>query len=336
MTIDLPTIPPIAFIAIGALLGLMVGSFLNVVIARLPVMMARDWRGQCAELCGRSLRAGHGPRGNASEEALCHLVRCRLIRDSGDKSATAASVDGSVIDGAVHGPDNRPGGIRPGDIREAPFNLMAPRSHCPHCGHTLSITENIPLISYLLLGGRCAACHLPIPARYPLVESAGAVMAGIVAWRLGVCVPAIWAMILTWILIALAFMDFEHQQLPDAITLPTLWLGLTLNLFTIYTSVAHAVIGAILGYGVLWIVYHLFRFLTGKEGMGYGDFKLFAMAGAWLGWQALPAILLMASVAAATVGIALIRLGGHDRNVPIPFGPYIAMATWVVLLWGAY
>ncbi|VFN03787.1 MAG: type 4 prepilin peptidase 1 Aspartic peptidase. MEROPS family A24A, partial [Candidatus Kentron sp. G] len=292
---------PGAFVAVSVLFGLVFGSFLNVVIFRLPVMMARDWWSQCAEWYGES----HDPSLPAK----------------------------TPPDGTGNGHGIATPGIA-GIADNEPFNLMFPRSHCPHCGHTLSILENIPLVSFLWLRGRCAACHSPIGPRYPLVESLSAVMAGAVAWRLGFGIQALSALILTWTLIVLAFIDLDHRQLPDEITLPLLWLGLAFNLFAVHVPVADAVIGAILGYGILWAVYHAFRLLTGKEGMGYGDFKLLAMAGAWLGWQGLPAIVLISSVAGATVGIALILLRGHDRNVPIPFGPYLAMAVWIVLLWG--
>ncbi|MBT8419954.1 MAG: A24 family peptidase [Gammaproteobacteria bacterium] len=290
------------FIAWSALLGILIGSFLNVVIVRLPIMMMRDWREQCAGLCrewGSELAGGESPT--------------KAQAELGSRSETA----GEGVD-------------------DEPFNLMVPRSHCPHCGHTLSVMENIPLIGYLLLRGRCAACALPICPRYPFVELLSGVLAGVVAWRLGFGIPVAFALIFTWALIALAFIDFEHQQLPDDITLPLLWLGLAINLFSVYASLADAVIGAIAGYGILWVVYHIFRLLTGKEGMGHGDFKLLAMVGAWLGWQALPAVILLSSIMGAMIGIALILLRGHDRNVPIPFGPYIAIAAWIALLWGDF
>nr|VFJ69869.1 MAG: type 4 prepilin peptidase 1 Aspartic peptidase. MEROPS family A24A [Candidatus Kentron sp. DK] len=285
MLIDYLQLYPVAFITVSILLGLVVGSFLNVVIARLPIMMEQDWRARCAQLCGRAC-------------------------------------DADPVDGREH---------RARVPR--PFNLMLPRSHCLRCGHFLSIAENIPLVSYLLLRGRCAGCHAPIPLRYPLVELLGAGMAGIVAWRFGFGIQAGSALILTWALIALAFIDWEHWLLPDGITIPLLWLGLGLNLFSVHATIADAVIGAICGYGVFWMVYHVHRLLTGKEGMGHGDFKLLAMSGAWLGWQVLPTLVLIASLIGVLAGVVLIRWREHDRNDPIPFGPCLAIATWAVLLW---
>lgn len=268
---------PALFALSAVVLGLIVGSFLNVVIARLPAMMERDWRIECARM----------------------LHKAELAPPAGEA-----------------------------------FNLIVPRSRCPHCGHPVSALQNIPVISYLVLGGRCAACSHAISARYPAVEAVSGLLAGIVAWHYGFGLQALGALVLTWALIALSVIDFEHQYLPDSITLPFLWLGLGLSLFGLYVPTQASVIGAMLGYGVLWAVYQLFRIVTGKEGMGYGDFKLLAMLGAWLGWQSLPAIILLSSLVGAVVGIALIVFRGQDRNVPIPFGPYIAAAGWIVLLWG--
>lgn len=267
---------PVAFLALIGVLGLMVGSFLNVVIARLPVIMEREWRTQCAEL-------------DAAE---------------------------------------------PGEEEPERFNLMVPRSRCPHCGHGITALENIPVLSYLVLRGRCSSCGAGISPRYPIIEILGALLAVSVAWRFGFGLQAAAAVVLTWALISLSFIDIDHQLLPDSITLPLLWLGITLNLFGVFTTLEASVIGAMAGYLVLWSIYHLFKLLTGKEGMGYGDFKLLAVLGAWMGWQALPVIVLLSSVVGAVVGIALMALRGHDRNVPIPFGPYIALAGWIALLWG--
>jgi leader peptidase (prepilin peptidase)/N-methyltransferase len=268
--------PPV-LLTFTALLGLAIGSFLNVVIFRLPKMMERDWRDQCAE----------------------------------------------IVDGETHAAD------RPA------YNLVVPRSRCPSCGHQISALENVPLVSYLVLKGRCAQCGWHIPLRYPLVELLTAVLSVIVVWQLGLSLQAAAALLLTWALVALAFIDFDTQLLPDSITLPFLWLGLLLNIFGTFTDLQAAVIGAVAGYLLLWSVYHLFRLVTGKEGMGFGDFKLLGMFGAWLGWSALPLIVLLSSFVGAVVGVAMIALRGHDRNIPIPFGPYLAVAGWIALLWGS-
>ena len=262
------------FAVLAGLLSLFVGSFLNVVIHRLPMMMQRSWRGQCQELL-------------------------ELAQD-----------------------------------KHPPFNLNRPRSHCPHCGHPIGALENIPLLSYLLQRGRCRHCAAPISPRYPLVELLTAVMAGITAWHFGFGWQALFAILLTWALIALSFIDIDHQLLPDDITLPLLWLGIGLSLFGVFVDMQAAIIGAMAGYVSLWVVYWAFKLLTGKEGMGYGDFKLFALFGAWLGWQMLPLIILLASLVGAVFGLAMILLRGRDRQLPIPFGPYLAAAGWIAMLWG--
>ncbi|UCE89612.1 MAG: prepilin peptidase [Pseudomonadota bacterium] len=274
----------VLWLFVVALLGLLVGSFLNVVIHRLPVMLKRQWRRDCVEYLGE-----------AGEIDLA-------------KHATAG---------------------------EAPYNLVAPRSACPHCGHKITALENIPVLSYLILRGRCSECRAKISIRYPLVESLCALLVVAVAWRFGVTVEAGAAMLLTWALLSLSLIDYDHQYLPDQITLPFLWLGLFLNLDGMFApDLASAVIGAAVGYLILWSVYQIFKRLTGKEGMGFGDFKLLAMLGAWLGWQALPAIILLSSLVGAVIGISLIALRRHERSVPIPFGPYLAIAGWIMLVWG--
>ena len=267
---------PAALLAFTALLGLVVGSFLNVVIHRLPKMMEREWRDQCAEILH-----GQAPQSD-----------------------------------------------------RAAFNLVVPRSRCPGCGHTITALENIPVLSYLVLRGRCAECGRRISLRYPGVELLTGVMSVAVVWHFGLGLESAGALLLTWALIALAFIDFDTQFLPDAITLPFLWLGLLFNLDDTFAPIHASIIGAVAGYLVLWSVFHLFRLATGKEGMGYGDFKLLAMLGAWLGWTALPVIVLLSSLVGAVVGISMIALRGHDRNVPIPFGPYLAVAGWIALMWG--
>jgi leader peptidase (prepilin peptidase)/N-methyltransferase len=270
-------------------LGLTVGSFLNVVIYRLPLMLERQWREQCAEL------AADGVAGNA-----------------------------------------------PPAVPAEPFNLMVPRSSCPACHAPITALQNIPLLSWALLRGRCARCGVPISARYPLVEALTGVLSALVAWRLGFGWAALAALVLTWFLIALTFIDIDHQLLPDSLTLPLLWLGLLLSLWhtqgvgaaPLPADLRSSVIGAIAGYVSLWSVYHLFRLVTGKEGMGYGDFKLFAALGAWLGWQMLLPIILIAAAVGAVFGLVLIVARGRNRAAPIPFGPFLAGAGWLMLMFG--
>jgi leader peptidase (prepilin peptidase)/N-methyltransferase len=260
--------------AMAGLLGLCVGSFLNVVIHRLPKMMEQEWHAQCADLRGE-----------------------------------AAPV-------------------------EAPLSLAKPRSRCPSCGHQITALENIPVLSYLFLRGKCSGCHASISLRYPLVEIATGLLSAFAAWHFGPTVQAAGALLLIWSLIALSAIDIDTQLLPDAITLPLLWLGLAFNLAGTYTDLPTAVVGGMAGYLALWSVFWLFKLATGKEGMGYGDFKLLAALGAWLGWQMLPAIILLSSVVGAVVGITLIVAARHGRNVPIPFGPYLAAAGVIALFWG--
>jgi leader peptidase (prepilin peptidase)/N-methyltransferase len=266
---------PALFAGLVFLFSLLVGSFLNVVIHRLPRMMETEWHAQCAEL-------------------------------RGDTPVTAK-----------------------------PYNLAVPRSACPHCGHQITALENIPLLSWLWLRGRCSSCAASISARYPLVELLTALLSAAAAWKWGASVQTGGALLLIWTLVALAFIDFDTTLLPDSLTQPLLWLGLLFNLNGAYTHLPDAVIGAMGGYLVLWSVYWLFKLATGKEGMGYGDFKLLAAIGAWLGWQMLPVTLLLSSVVGAAIGIAMIVLVKHDRRVPIPFGPYLAGGGLVALFFGA-
>ncbi len=265
---------PAVFTAIAAVLGLAIGSFLNVVIHRLPKMMERDWQTQCAELRGEA-PAQH-PR----------------------------------------------------------YNLASPRSACPACGHAITALENVPVVSYLWLRGKCSACGARIGARYPVVEALTAVLTGYAASRFGFGWQAFGAMLFVWCMIALTFIDVDTQLLPDAITLPLLWAGLLLNLRGTYVELPAAVIGAAAGYLVLWSVYWAFKLATGKEGMGFGDFKLLGAIGAWLGWKMLPLVILASSLVGAVVGIALMVLARHGRDVPIPFGPYLAGAGLIALFWG--
>ncbi|HEY8353637.1 MAG TPA: A24 family peptidase [Methylophilaceae bacterium] len=268
---------PAIYIAFAVVFGLIIGSFLNVVIHRLPKMMELEWQRQCQEL----------------------------------QNPDQATVES--------GPR---------------YNLIVPRSACPSCGHRITALENIPLISYAFLRGRCAGCRSPISLRYPLVEALTGILAGTIAWKFGVSGAAIAAMVFTFALIALTFIDFDTHLLPDDITLPLLWMGLLVNIDNGFTDLQSAVIGTMSGYLILWSIYWLFKLITGKEGMGYGDFKLLAAIGAWFGWQLLPAVILLSSIAGSMIGIGLIVLAKHGREVPIPFGPYLALGGIAALFWG--
>jgi leader peptidase (prepilin peptidase)/N-methyltransferase len=280
--IDLYASEPLLFTATVAALGLVVGSFLNVVIYRVPAILDRQWREQCAELAG--------------------------------KAGTAE-------------PQER-------------FNLVVPRSRCPSCKTPIRSRDNVPVLSWLFLRGRCASCNARISARYPLVELLTGVLSAVVAWKFGFGWPALAGLVLTWFLVALTFIDVDHQLLPDNMTLPLLWIGLSISLWgplagaNIPVDLRSSVIGAIAGYVSLWSVYHLFRLATGKEGMGYGDFKLYAALGAWLGFKMLLPIILIAAAVGAVVGIALLSLQKQSRATPIAFGPFLAAAGWLMLIWG--
>ena len=272
---------PWLYYSLVTLLGLLIGSFLNVVIHRLPIMLERSWRQEFTDYFGQT-------------------------------------VSGADTEGT----------------EQPTYNLVVPRSACPHCGHAITALENIPIISWLCLRGHCRGCQAPISARYPLVE----LLTGLVSLTLALTQPPglerLGGLLLSWGLVALTFIDLDKMLLPDQLTLPLLWLGLLLNLEGTFASLSDAVIGAAAGYLVLWSLYWGFKLLTGKEGMGYGDFKLLAALGAWLGWQSLPLILILSSLVGAVVGIALIALRRHEQANPIPFGPYLAMAGWIALLWG--
>ena len=263
------------FLFIIFIFGLSVGSFLNVVIYRLPVILEQGWKAECAELNNQPL-----------------------------------------------------------DSTKPQLTLSSPASRCPKCGHKIRVWENIPILSYLILKGRCSSCQAGISIRYPLIELTTGLLSMAIAWHFGFTMMTAGALLLTYTLIALSMIDFDHQILPDNITLPVLWLGLAFNLFGVYTDLASAVIGTIAGYLSLWSVFWLFKLLTGKEGMGYGDFKLLALFGAWLGWQYLPQIILLSSIVGAVIGIGMVLIRGRDRNIPIPFGPYLAIAGWISLLYG--
>jgi leader peptidase (prepilin peptidase)/N-methyltransferase len=284
-----------AYIWIGVvfLFSLLIGSFLNVVIHRVPIMLEREWRSQAEEI----LREKQGDVGQQRD------------------------------------PQTKP-------PAQQKYNLVVPRSGCPKCGAMITAAQNIPLISYLLLKGKCAKCGAPISARYPIVELGTAILSALVAWKFGFVWYTAAALVLTWVLIALTGIDIDHQLLPDNMTLPLVWLGLLLSLAATIPEIGlpvdprSSIIGAVAGYLSLWSVYHAFRLLTGKEGMGYGDFKLFAALGAWLGWKMLLPIILLAALTGAVLGILMITLRGRDRSIPIPFGPYLAAAGWIALLWG--
>lgn len=272
--LDLMREEPAFFITISVTFGLMVGSFLNVVIHRLPKMMEQEWQRNCQELQGKEL----------------------------------------------------PPAIT--------YSLVTPGSACPGCGHKITALENIPVMSYLFLRGKCSTCKTAISPRYPLIEALTGLLAGLISWHFGYSSTAIAAWVFTFALIALTFIDFDTQLLPDDITLPLLWLGLLFNLNTGFTDLHSALIGAVAGYLILWSVYWLFKLVTGKEGMGYGDFKLLAAIGAWFGWQLLPAVILLSSLVGTVIGIGLIILAKRGRNVPMPFGPYLALGGIAALFWG--
>jgi leader peptidase (prepilin peptidase)/N-methyltransferase len=266
--------PDTLFIVCATVVGLAIGSFLNVVIHRLPRMMEAEWRAQCAELEGKPF----------DEKGV--------------------------------------------------YNLWTPRSHCPACNAQLRVVDNIPLVSYLALRGKCAQCGAPISVRYPVIEVLTALLSSLAAWHFGWSIAGVLALVFTWMLIALTFIDADTTLLPDSITLPLLWLGLLANTWSIYVPLQDAVLGAAAGYLILWCIYWLFKLATGKEGMGYGDFKLLGALGAWMGWKMLLPIILLSSVVGAVVGMVLIVLARRGREIPIPFGPYLAAAGWIALVHG--
>ncbi|CAI8993390.1 MULTISPECIES: prepilin peptidase [Pseudomonas] len=265
----------LAFVLLAGITGLLVGSFLNVVIWRLPKMLERDWREQAHDILGL-----------------------------------------------------------PGETPLPTYNLLLPHSQCPHCGHRIRAWENIPLLSYVFLRGRCSACAAAISPRYPLTELACGLLSAFVAWHFGFGWPACLMLVLSWGLLAMSLIDAEHQILPDVLVLPLIWLGLIVNSFGLFVSLHEALWGAIAGYSLLWSVFWLFKLITGKDGMGYGDFKLLAMLGAWGGWQILPLTILLSSLVGAIIGLMLLRWRNAKTSTPIPFGPYLAIAGWIALLWG--
>jgi leader peptidase (prepilin peptidase)/N-methyltransferase len=273
---------PAFFMGFVFIISLMVGSFLNVVIYRLPVMMERSWKAEIAEY--------------------------------------------TVLENQASPLTGRP--------KEPPFNLVKPDSTCPKCQHKIRVWENIPLISWFLLKGKCSQCKNPISSRYPLVELATGLLSTLVAWHFGFGLVGLAAVLATWLLIAMTFIDLDTMLLPDQLTLSLLWLGLLLSIESPFVSSQDALIGAAVGYLSLWSLYWAFKLLTGKEGMGYGDFKLLAAIGAWVGWQHLPVVILLSSFVGAVVGVSLLAIQGKDKDQPIPFGPYLAAAGWLTLLYG--
>lgn len=266
---------PWVFVSGALLLGLIVGSFINVLVWRLPKMLEREWRAQAHEVLGL-----------------------------------------------------------PAEPVAAPYNLMHPNSCCPRCNHPIRPWENIPLLSYVLLKGRCSSCHQSIGARYPITELACGLISAVVAWHFGFGWAAGAVLLLSWGLLAMSLIDADHQLLPDVLVLPLLWLGLILNSFGVFVSLHDALWGAVAGYMSLWSVFWVFKLITGKDGMGHGDFKLLAMLGAWGGWQILPMTLLLSSLVGVMGGLILLRLRKAHASTPMPFGPYLAIAGWIALLWG--
>lgn len=280
--LEMLMLSPILFLFFICLLGLMVGSFLNVMIVRLPIILQQDWLNQCKNF-------------------LSENYNITIPTPTSEKTN---------------------------------FNLLVPRSHCPKCKHTVRAFDNIPILSYLLLGGKCRNCRTTISIRYPLIESLTALLSLLTAYHFGLSIQLLPALLFTWALIALTMIDYDQQILPDNITLPFLWFGLLVNLQNFYCTLPEAILGASLGYIILWSLYWVFKLTTGKEGMGYGDFKLLAMLGAWVGIKGLLPIILFSSLIGAIVGVTLILVKKHQKNVPIPFGPFLASAGWIVFLYG--
>ena len=289
----LQQIPLPLFYAAGAVLGLLIGSFLNVVIVRLPHINEAAWRRECREFLNTGPGAEPGTEPHAEPGA---------------------------------GPDTGPGA--------EPYNMASPGSSCPQCGHRLALRENIPVLSYLMLRGRCTACGNRISWRYPLVELLTALLTVAVAVQFGVSAQALCACLFTWALISLAFIDIDHQLLPDNVTLPLLWLGLLCNWFGLFTDLHSSLLGAAAGYLILWLVMQAFKLVTGRDGLGQGDLKLLAVLGAWAGWQALATIIFLSSLLGSVVGLYLVLVRRRERSAPISFGPFLALAGWLNLVWG--
>jgi len=291
---------PMAFAIVCGILGLLIGSFLNVVIYRLPIMLERGWKEECEAFL-------------ADDDVLSVSADKLPVEKEKEQEQELTEQERT---------------------EKARFDLSKPGSHCPHCKHPIAAWENIPVLSFLLLGGKCRSCKARISFRYPLVELLTGFLSLAVALHFGFGPQSAAALVLTWSLIALSLIDYDTQLLPDVITLPLLWLGLILSLWAVFVDPATSIIGAVAGYLILWTVFQLFKLATGKEGMGFGDFKLLALLGAWLGWQLLPAIILLSSLAGAVIGVSLIVFKQHNKDKPIPYGPYLAIAGWLALMWG--
>lgn len=281
--IDLISTSPTTLVILTIILGLLVGSFLNVVVYRIPIMLQREWKEQCCEFLEID------PPANSKDDPTSNFKQ---------------------------------------------FNLFKPDSHCPNCNHTIRAWENIPVVSYMFLKGQCSQCKEKISIRYPLVEIVTAILSALVAWTFGATWLTLLLLIFTWSLITLTLIDLDHQLLPDSIVLPLLWLGLLVNVIDLGfgVSASDALIGAMAGYMSLWSIFWMFKLITGKDGMGYGDFKLFSVLGAWMGWQILPMILILSCVVGSVVGIAMLALQG--KSAPFAFGPYLAGAGFIALIWG--
>jgi len=295
----------VIFYGVVAFLGLFVGSFLNVVIYRLPVMMHNEWREAMQEMAAEE----------SAEETNAATQSQSAVAETPDASGSEAQANAA--------PETEK------------FNLSVPRSRCPECNNLITWWQNIPVLSYLMLLGRCHKCKTPISIRYPSIELITMCLSLVVAWQFGPSLQCVLGIVTTWFLVAMTMIDFDHHLLPDSLTLPLMWIGLLASLLPVFADVRSAVIGAAAGYFILWAVYQIFKLLTGKEGMGYGDFKLLAAMGALLGWQQLPMIVLLSSLLGAIVGITLIAVTGRDKSIPIPFGPYLATAGWLAMLWGS-
>ncbi len=304
------TYDPVTTSLFAGLFGLLVGSFLNVVVYRLPIMMEREWQTECTELKNRPSLL---PQRNRQKR---NQIKYRRRRPQVPAKRT----------------------VRKPQLPSQPpkFDLVYPGSHCPHCGHPITVLENIPILSYVWQGGKCTVCRRPISLRYPFTEALSAILAMLTAWHFGFGWPLLFALFLTWALLAASLIDYDHQLLPDQITLPFLWLGILCNNFGLYTDLSSSILGAVAGYLSLWTVFWLFKLLTGKDGMGYGDFKLLAMLGAWMGWQGLLMTIFLASLAGTVIGLTLILSSHHNKSRPFPFGPYLAIAGWLNFLWGTY
>jgi len=289
----------VVFYGVVAFLGLFVGSFLNVVIYRLPIMMHNEWTEAMQEM--------------AAEQAASHDADNEAQNNSPADSDSLSTED---------------------DTKVEPFNLSVPRSRCPDCNNLITWWQNIPVLSYLLLAGKCFKCKKPISIRYPAVEMVTMLLSLVVAWQFGPTLMGVLGIVVTWFFVAMTMIDFDHHLLPDSLTLPLMWIGLLAALIPVFTDLRSAVIGAAAGYLALWLIYQSFKLITGKEGMGFGDFKLLAALGALLGWQHLVTIMLLSSVVGAIVGLSLIALTGRDKSVPMPFGPYLTAAGWIAMVWG--